>query len=128
MGTKTYTLEEMKANRRLWVEALRGGAYEQGDEFLRSLDDKFCCLGVLADIAGCDWRKDNISKDADGCSRSAPKRAMDFVGLAESEGKYDFGSDFVSLAIHNDGGKTFAELADIIESEPEGLFLSRSDS
>lgn len=37
-----------------WVEALRSGDYQQGRSVLRSHDDKFCCLGVLCDIASKD--------------------------------------------------------------------------
>ena len=33
-----------------WVEALRSGKYKQGTGCLRSKDDEFCCLGVLADV------------------------------------------------------------------------------
>jgi hypothetical protein len=33
-----------------WVKALRSGYYEQCKEFL-SIDNRFCCLGVLCEIA-----------------------------------------------------------------------------
>ncbi len=34
----------------LWVQALRSGKYTQGHGYLMR-DDKFCCLGVLCDLA-----------------------------------------------------------------------------
>lgn len=34
-----------------WVAALRSGNYRQGKGKLRTHDDRFCCLGVLCDIA-----------------------------------------------------------------------------
>jgi len=34
----------------MWVDALRKGGYEQGKGFLRTEDDKYCCLGVACDI------------------------------------------------------------------------------
>ena len=34
-----------------WVAALSSGDYKQGYEQLRTLDDKYCCLGVLAELA-----------------------------------------------------------------------------
>jgi len=34
-----------------WIEALRSGNYTQGQGFLCN-DNKYCCLGVLAKIAG----------------------------------------------------------------------------
>ena len=43
-----------------WVAALRSGRYKQGKWDLRD-GDKFCCLGVLADLVdpegweGCSW-------------------------------------------------------------------------
>lgn len=40
---------ELKAK---WIEALRSGKYEQGNRFLQSVDHKFCCLGVLCEVAG----------------------------------------------------------------------------
>lgn len=35
-----------------WVAALRSGMYQQGRLRLRSLDDKYCCMGVLCEVAG----------------------------------------------------------------------------
>lgn len=35
-----------------WLEALRSGKYEQGSGVLRDNADRFCCLGVLCDLAG----------------------------------------------------------------------------
>lgn len=43
-----------------WLEALRSGKYTQGEGQLRSLDDKFCCLGVLCDIVDSGlWKRGN---------------------------------------------------------------------
>jgi hypothetical protein len=40
-----------------WVEALRSGEYKQGVAWLRDEDNRFCCMGVLADVLGCKWVK-----------------------------------------------------------------------
>lgn len=40
--------EELKQK---WVTALRSGRYEQGQRLLRTVDDRYCCLGVLVDVA-----------------------------------------------------------------------------
>ena len=40
--------------KRKWLAALRSGKYLQGRNRLRR-GNRFCCLGVLADVAGCDW-------------------------------------------------------------------------
>ncbi len=113
------TLEQMKANRKLWVEALRSGKYEQCNEALR-IGTAFCCLGVLADIAGCEW-EDEL---ADGEMANAPARAMDFVGLRCSGGQFvDDTGDMTALWSLNDEGQTFKKIADVIESEPSNLFI-----
>lgn len=49
---------EMKTK---WLAALRSGKYEQGSGRLRSIDGThFCCLGVLADVAGATWGDDGV--------------------------------------------------------------------
>lgn len=50
----------MDANlKKVWVEALRSGEYKQGTGQLYNYDhNQYCCLGVLASVAG--W---NISAD-----------------------------------------------------------------
>lgn len=117
-------LERMKANRRLWIEALRSGKYTQARDALQTRDGAMCCLGVLADIAGCsfEWR-DGFDypwvEDAEG-DQHAPSKAREFVGLAHCEGHF---AGQRSLAGLNDSGKSFLEIADIIESEPQGLFI-----
>jgi len=114
-----FTLKQQKANRKLWVEALRSGKYKRTTQKLRSLNDGFCCLGVLADLAGCEWKKEEDFYSADGAFGSAPAKAREFVGLTAYLGCYTYGD----LSDLNDSGKTFAEIADIIESEPFGLFV-----
>ena len=110
----TLSLDEMKANRRKWVEALRGGKYAQCTDKLYNGEGGYCCLGVLASVAG-ETAKD-IKNDTD---LGALPNVMEFVGLRDSEGAYEDGC----LVVHNDKlRKTFAEIADIIESEPAGLF------
>jgi hypothetical protein len=42
----------------LWIRALRGGKFKQGRCALRSLNDKYCCLGVLCDlVASHSWER-----------------------------------------------------------------------
>jgi hypothetical protein len=121
-----YTKEMQKVNRKRWVEALRSGEYEQGQSFLNK-NNKFCCLGVLCEIVGVE--KEYIptnylfsygeEKSISACS----KEVMDVVGLNDTLGMYNNYS--ASLANLNDGlGKSFDQIADIIESEPDGLFAN----
>lgn len=75
--------------KRQWVEALRSGDYQQGKEYLRK-DDKFCCLGVLCDLAV----KAGVVTEAPGVNGSTlygvegdrdsevlPRAVMDWAGL-----------------------------------------------
>lgn len=52
----------------VWVEALRSGGYKQGDGQLVNSKDRFCCLGVAANLliqSGCElqWFQDEDSGD-----------------------------------------------------------------
>lgn len=117
----------MNENARKWVEALRSGEYQQGHSLLRSSENKMCCLGVACEInpnaefmPGNDDREGGyligygplmVSLMMDGVMR-------EWLGMASPDGGFDGGS----LALLNDQGKTFSDIADVIESEPEGLF------
>ena len=105
-------------NRELWIAALRDPKRRQIKRKLGHQDHGGqCCLGVLAEIAGCEYRRSGLW---DGKRDNAPSRAMDFVGLRMANGEYFSGGP--SLVDDNDNDMSFREIADIIESEPEGLF------
>jgi hypothetical protein len=89
---------ELKAK---WVAALRGGEYEQGRWHLRE-NRKFCCMGVLCDVADPSlWNRDGAY--ADGGHGFPPAELL----------KYPTASKLASL---NDRERwTFAEIADYIE-------------
>lgn len=109
-----------------WLEALRSGEYEQGRSYLRSDDNKFCCLGVLCEIAVQDGVIDEASLSKygtyryDGWYESAlPEKVQDWSGVDSTLGRFAdaAGSRDGALAFINDDGATFDEIADIIESE-----------
>ena len=112
---------DTKENRKKWTKALRSEVYKQGTEALM-LDGFYCCLGVLCVVAGI---KPDSSRQLGGWERFhgeykvAPKAAMEFVGLADSSGGFGSGA----LVRMNDGGCTFSEIADMVDSEPDGLFV-----
>lgn len=113
-----YTAEQIKENRREWVDALRSGQFKQTKGKLKARNGAMCCLGVLAQVAGCEFYYD-ASEDgygADNLWGYAPRKAMEFVGLTKRDG--DFLDD--NLADRNDEGASFAQIATIIESEPAG--------
>lgn len=109
-------------NAKKWVEALRSGKYKQGTINL-CRNNKYCCLGVLCEIAienGLDIsRVDNNGNIAfDGDFGGITKKVQEWIGIPSSLGIYSGRA----LSSDNDQGKTFQEIADIIESEPKGLF------
>jgi hypothetical protein len=118
---------EQLNNRKIWIEALRSGKYEQGRVFLEK-DNKFCCLGVLSKISNCERRKSKTYEgtyDYDGHSGSASGKAKEFVGLRTQIGEFDKieSTNFNSLAELNDVERwSFDRIADFIESNPKGLF------
>jgi hypothetical protein len=98
-----------------WVAALRSGKYEQGFGCLRR-DDRYCCLGVLCDVAGGgEWippfddglRPYNAgTRDGYGTTALPPSVMM----------RYDISiRDEAILIDANDEGKSFADIADLIE-------------
>jgi hypothetical protein len=131
MDAKTYTIEEQKANRKRWVEALRGGEYQQGrNGILKELDGRMCCLAVACEISGLgQWVPvPGICEDyavSSYVSRGAvPIPVMAWLGLRDDNGHFDTSIDGVThLSSLNDNGTSFRAIADIIESEPPGLFV-----
>lgn len=112
---------------RKWVQALRSGEYKQGKDMLKGSDGCFCCLGVLCDLA---VKEDVIASretDKDGYTFFGreneeyvlPSDVVDWVGLdsdnpdiSDTNGKRD------AITFWNDTvGKSFIELADMIEKE-----------
>ena len=127
----TYTKEEQKKHRAELVKALRSGKYAQVRGCLRK-DNRFCCLGVACDISGLyEWLKNKhlIHRKIDfwyylGSTQVMPREVMDYYGFADSNGQYNLLKDiYATLTDMNDGGATFKEIADIIEKEPEGMFV-----
>lgn len=98
-----------------WVARLRSGEYEQGRGNLR-YEDKFCCLGVLCDLAADHGIIPKERRDTRNYYKITNPSALlpsPVYRWAEVSmvGEYAGGS----VARDNDEGKTFAEIADIIE-------------
>lgn len=118
---------------KMWVATLRSGEYQQGVGFLCQ-GDNYCCLGVACDLyikhVDPEYPQED-QENADGITRHTyggaaailPHKVQVWLGLKELSGMYGDGEE--SLASLNDQGKTFAEIADLIESEPEGLFVAK---
>jgi len=104
---------------RAWIDALRSDNYEQGDAFLRK-DDKYCCLGVLCELAPDVERTYDAHSNHylyDNQQSVLPQRVYDLVHLTSDLGSYDFGRGVDSLTSLNDTGQSFQRIADLIERE-----------
>lgn len=110
-----------KEIKKLWVEALRSGKYQQGRGELRC-DDTFCCLGVLCDLhakaTGMAWEDKCRYLGQVG---TLPDDVLDWSGLPDK-------NPLIAgrrLSVHNDGwkrnrapeqrAKKFPRIADLIE-------------
>ncbi len=119
----------MNDNARKWVKALRSGRYRQGKKVLCRYG-YYCCLGVaclvyLEDNPGALETKKvgNGVVEFDSEDIGLPQVVRKWLGLSSVNGAFD-GNCLTNL---NDDGISFSELADIIESEPNGLFISSSN-
>ena len=102
-----------------WVDALRSGNYEQTTRQLRGSEDKFCCLGVLANIVDPDaWELRGNTWLWNGSAMVLPRITRKELGFVEYQ---DHRSDeYRALeqgyySAMNDAGKSFSDLADEIE-------------
>jgi hypothetical protein len=110
-----------------WVEKLRSGTIKQ---IRGRLNDGtgMCCLGVLCEIAADEGIVKPI-RDIDGidyyepnsgfvASLQLPSRVLEWSGLQHDEGAaVAIGNYRVTLATHNDDGRSFSEIADAIEQQ-----------
>lgn len=101
-----------------WLHALRSGAYQQGMGMLRSHDDKFCCLGVLCDIADpLGWSEELIDFPAmpafAKCYAHRGQTQLPSNEFAEKVGVRDMAPALAGL---NDvAGESFTAIAKFIE-------------
>ncbi len=100
----------------LWVAALRSDDYVQGRLALCK-DNKFCCLGVLCELAAeagiCSKEEKQSYVLYDGDRSLLPRSVRDWAGLATISPDAPDGKKLVSL---NDEGTPFREIADLIEA------------
>lgn len=97
----------------LWLDALRSGKYRQGQGQLRQTDgnghNRFCCLGVLCDLAvkdgGPKW---NSERGPENHAAEPSAKILKFMGLTDNEV-----NDLIGL--NDDELRNFKEIADYIE-------------
>ena len=112
-----------------WIESLRSGKYKQGVLYLKR-DNKYCCLGVLCEIAGLQY--DEINKmfvyNGDKNPSYLPESFAIEIGMNYRGININniFSSD-KSLSCMDDTGKTFEQIADILEQNPLNYIESLED-
>lgn len=108
------------ALKKAWVKALRSGKYKKGANVLRAKGEsgefEYCCLGVLAEISGCKWKR-----NGGGLARNGGFFYLN-VPLATRLGIGPAGTDMDAtrsvqrtLADKNDKAKSFKSIATWIE-------------
>jgi len=107
-----------QAIKKKWLAALRSGDYKQTKEALRD-EEGFCCLGVLCDVHRIEnkkrWQKGFNYYDE---NTILPHEIVNWAGLKNCNPGIEDSSICIStLADLNDEGKTFKEIADIIEKQ-----------
>jgi len=118
-----------------WVEALRSGKYQQGriqlviqetewnkdaGRFVPTGEKSFCCLGVLCEVAV----QEGVIPSFDEGQCYLPEEVQKWARLKTPQGMFkDKGEDSSVSDVLNDRDRvSFVEIANVIESEPEGLF------
>jgi len=115
MTTFKYT---PKQARKLWCESLRSGKYQQCRGKMTD-GVRHCCLDIArVAFIEAEGREPERVRYATNKNLTKFPEVRIWLGLKTNIGRYNA----YSLARDNDEGKTFDEIAAIIESEPPGLF------
>jgi hypothetical protein len=113
----------MNDNMKLVLKALRSGEYKQTKETLQD-EVGYCCLGVMCDVfekeTGRTLRRD-VGSYLYGGELGEQEGVQEWVGLRHCDGTSKYNPPLVSLNDYD--GYTFSQIADFIESEPEGLLV-----
>jgi hypothetical protein len=104
--------------KQLWIAALLSGDYQQGQVHLRSHEDRYCCLGVLSELAilaGVIPPAQYLGGGTtaycyDGYFCVLPLRVRDWAGLTNEQAALPVGWN-------DEDGLTFPEIAEKIRTE-----------
>ncbi len=97
-----------------WVDALKSGDYQQTRATLKD-QSGFCCLGVLCDLYSKETGEDWVQ---DGRDYYPPTAVCEWAGFVNTYNpKVEYGEERLSLADLNDNGKSFKEIAAIIQEQ-----------
>ncbi len=100
----------MNTNAELWVQALRGGGYQQGIGRLREprrfpwQRDAYCAMGVLYDL----YLNSDGQQWPEKTEGWVPPEAFAWAGIPRALEE--------TLVMHNDQGTSFTDIASMIEA------------
>ena len=125
---------KLNKNARAWVKALRSGKYKQTKEALTRINPDTgeivgnCCLGVACELAVKAGVQLDPYPSGDtlyyGTENTVlPPAVQKWLGVEDGEGGLKYGGKDTSLAVLNDGGKSFKQIARIIEQKAAELFV-----
>lgn len=112
-----------------WVEALRSGKYEQGTGSLTTGSGRYCCLGVLCDLAVADGAIEPpivveagmLAYGTRGETEHLPRVVQRWAGLDQDSPEVlvdpDEGSWQELVELNDNTGLNFHEIADLIEAQ-----------
>ena len=89
-----------------WIDALRSGKYKQGKYYLKTINDEYCCLGVLTQLYVDEHPNTSFIENY------LPLEVVEWANLKEINPIIN--GDF--LANLNDNGKTFDQIASLIDT------------
>jgi hypothetical protein len=117
--------EDIKAK---WLAKLRDPETKQGRGYLKLADGSMCCLGVLCELAveeGVDVKVEKPIADSaftgrysyDNAEGVLPHSVRVWAGMFDANPVINGPAGINTLAGLNDGGYTFAKIADVIEEQ-----------
>ena len=114
----------LNPNAKKWVAALRDPNTRQIKSALETSEGQ-CVLGVPCRLYADEHPEWPVKRSLGGTAFNGsygvmPRIVQDWLGLATTVGKMDDGRFLMFLS---DGGMSLLNLADLIEAEPEGLFV-----
>ena len=119
-----YTPEQTKEHRKELSDALRSGKYQQRIKQLTNPNrTAYCCLGVACEISGLgEWRGHAYVTEHEANDIFLPRDVKIWLGFTDERGGFQDEWEYEKSLSHlNDMGATFSEIADLIDSEPQGL-------
>lgn len=98
-----------------WLTKLRSGRYRQGDTFLRSASDEYCCLGVLLSAAGFKWGECSGGGYVNGRYAQGGENQTELTAAQLKRFGVSDGAMGLLMDMNDNFKKSFAEIADHIE-------------